>query len=157
MNILGIIIKRILVKIGLIHEDYNSIESLRKRGVKIGNNVDILDSLIDAVRKKDRAQISILTSKVFATGITAVNFAEEIITRARDLITKLDNNQSEEFYFLERAIDQLRKAVVEMHSSGIADIILERWRLWSINRGRRLLPLKKIPPSALNPSINLRT
>lgn len=84
-----------------------------------------LDALIDAVRKKDRAQIALLTSKVFASGITAVNFAEEIITRARDLITKLDSNQSEEFYFLESAIEQLRKAVVEMHSSGIADIILE--------------------------------
>lgn len=84
-----------------------------------------LDSLIDAVRKKDRAQISILTSKVFASGITAVNFAEEIITRARDRITQLGDSQSEEFYFLERAIEQLRKAVVEMHSSGIADIILE--------------------------------
>ena len=84
-----------------------------------------LDDLINAVRSKDRAKISILTSKVFASGITAVNFAEEIITRARDLITKPDNNQSDEFYFLERAIDLLRKAVVEMHSSGIADIILE--------------------------------
>ena len=40
--------RRILVKIGLLHEDFTSIESLRKRGVKIGDNVDILDSLIDS-------------------------------------------------------------------------------------------------------------
>ena len=39
--------ENILVKIGLIHEDYTSIESLRKRGVKIGENVDIIDSMID--------------------------------------------------------------------------------------------------------------
>ena len=47
MNILKIIIRRLLIKIGLIHEDYTSSDSLRKRGVKIGENVDILDSLID--------------------------------------------------------------------------------------------------------------
>ncbi|MBR1580035.1 MAG: DNA polymerase III subunit gamma/tau [Selenomonadaceae bacterium] len=84
-----------------------------------------LDDLISAVRSKERAKISLLTSKVFASGITAANFAEDIITRARDLITALNDNQSADFYFYERMIDLLRKAVVEMHSSGIADIILE--------------------------------
>ena len=41
------ILRRLLIKIGFIHEDYASIENLRKRGVKIGENVDILDCLID--------------------------------------------------------------------------------------------------------------
>ena len=84
-----------------------------------------LDDLIDAVRTKDRARISLLTSKVFGSGITAVNFAEDIITRARDLIVALDGKRSDDFYFFERMTDMLRKAVVEMHSSGIADIVLE--------------------------------
>ena len=39
---------RILRKIGIVKPiDYSSIESLRKRGVKIGENTDILNSLID--------------------------------------------------------------------------------------------------------------
>ena len=84
-----------------------------------------LDDLIDAIRSKDRLKISMLNAKVLASGITAIDFAEEIITRARDLITKLDSAQSEEFYFLERMIELLRKAAVEMRASGIADIILE--------------------------------
>ena len=84
-----------------------------------------LDDLIDAIRSKDRLRISMLNAKVLASGITAGDFAEEIITRARDLITKLDSSQSDEFYFLERMIDLLRKAAVEMRASGIADIILE--------------------------------
>ena len=41
------LLKRIGIKIGLIHEDYTSIESLRKRGVKIGDNVDIINTYID--------------------------------------------------------------------------------------------------------------
>lgn len=41
------LLRSILLKLGLIHEDYTSVESLRKRGVKIGENVDIIDSLID--------------------------------------------------------------------------------------------------------------
>lgn len=84
-----------------------------------------LDDLINAIRSKDRLKISALNAKVLASGITALDFAEEIITRARDLITKLDNAQSEEFYFLDRMIELLRKAAVEMRASGIADIILE--------------------------------
>ncbi len=42
------IFTRILRKLGIIRPiDYTSIEALRKRGVKIGENVDILNSLID--------------------------------------------------------------------------------------------------------------
>lgn len=42
------IITRILRKLGILKPiDYTSIEALRKRGVKIGENVDILNSLID--------------------------------------------------------------------------------------------------------------
>ena len=41
------ILRIIGIKIGFIHEDYTSLDSLRKRGVKIGENVDIIDSLID--------------------------------------------------------------------------------------------------------------
>ena len=41
-------IKRILRKLGILKPiDYTSIESLRKRGVKIGENVDIVGSYID--------------------------------------------------------------------------------------------------------------
>lgn len=40
-------VKRLLIKIGFIHEDYTSIDSLRKRGVKIGDNVDIINTYID--------------------------------------------------------------------------------------------------------------
>lgn len=41
-------IKRILRKLGIMKPiDYTSVEALRKRGVKIGENVDILNSLID--------------------------------------------------------------------------------------------------------------
>lgn len=40
-------IKRLLIKIGFIHENYTSIDSLRKRGVKIGDNVDIINTYID--------------------------------------------------------------------------------------------------------------
>lgn len=42
------IIKKMLASLGLIDiTDYTSIEALRKRGVKIGENVDIIDTLID--------------------------------------------------------------------------------------------------------------
>ena len=42
------IIKRILAKIGIIQAvDYNSVEYLRTKGVVIGENVDIINSLID--------------------------------------------------------------------------------------------------------------
>jgi maltose O-acetyltransferase len=41
------ILKRILIKIGVIHEDYTIIESLRARGVRIGENVDIINTNID--------------------------------------------------------------------------------------------------------------
>ena len=41
------LLRKIGIKIGLIHEDFTSIESLRKRGVKIGDNVDIINSYID--------------------------------------------------------------------------------------------------------------
>lgn len=42
------IIRKILVLLGIIDgTDYTSIEALRKRGVKIGKNVDILDTNID--------------------------------------------------------------------------------------------------------------
>ena len=42
------IIKKMLAALGLIDTtDYTSIEALRKRGVKIGENVDIIDTLID--------------------------------------------------------------------------------------------------------------
>ncbi len=84
-----------------------------------------LDELISAVRNKDRRKITELTSKIFASGITAVNFNEEIIMRLRDLLTKLDSSQSEEFAEYERMIDLLRKASTEMRVSGIPDIILE--------------------------------
>ena len=40
-------VKRLLIKIGLIHKDYTSIDSLRKSGVKIGDNVDIINTYID--------------------------------------------------------------------------------------------------------------
>ena len=84
-----------------------------------------LDDLIDAIRSKDRSKISMLNAKVLASGITAIDFAEEIITHARDRITQLDNSQSDDFQFFARLIDLLRKAAVEMRASGIADIILE--------------------------------
>ena len=113
-----------------------------------------LDALIDAVRAKDRAKIVVLTSKVFASGITAVNFAEDIITRARDLITNLDNNRSDEFYFLERTIDLLRKAVVEMHSSGIADIILETTLLKLTSDAA---PVVVVPSGSSNPTVETPT
>lgn len=42
------ILNRILIKLGLIKPiDYNSIEYLRTRGVEIGNNVHIINSVID--------------------------------------------------------------------------------------------------------------
>lgn len=42
------IITRILRKLGIMKPiDYTSVEALRRRGVKIGKNVDILNSLID--------------------------------------------------------------------------------------------------------------
>lgn len=44
---LNIKLKRFLIKLGVIHEDYTSIESLRKRGVKIGKNVDLINTYID--------------------------------------------------------------------------------------------------------------
>lgn len=42
------IIKWLLRKLGMIpEEDYTSVEAYRRRGVKIGKNVDIINSLID--------------------------------------------------------------------------------------------------------------
>jgi len=42
------ILRKILGTIGLIDTtDYTSIDALRKRGVKIGNNVDIINTMID--------------------------------------------------------------------------------------------------------------
>ena len=41
-------IRKFLILLGFIDDtDYTSIESLKKRGVKIGENVDIIDTLID--------------------------------------------------------------------------------------------------------------
>ena len=84
-----------------------------------------LDELIAAVRDKNRLKISEIAAKIFASGITAVNFNEELIMHLRDRIMKLDPAQSEEFSTYERMIDLLRKASMEMRASGIPDIILE--------------------------------
>ena len=101
-----------------------------------------LDELINAVRNKDRLKISEITAKISASGITAINFNEELITRLRDLITALTDGQSEEFYVYERMIDQLRKAAVEMRASGIADIILETTLLKLASDAMRFQPVE---------------
>lgn len=44
------LLKKVIAKLRVIlkgPEDFNSVESLRKRGVVVGNNVDIINSLID--------------------------------------------------------------------------------------------------------------
>ena len=113
-----------------------------------------LDELINAVRSKDRTTISEITAKIFASGITATNFNEEIITRLRDLITKLEGGQSEEFYEYERMIEQLRAAALEMRSSGIPDIILETTLLKLTSDAIQVQSIEVRPPSTTTPERN---
>lgn len=40
-------LKKIVTKVRYFHKDVNIIDALRKRGVQIGSNVDIIDSFID--------------------------------------------------------------------------------------------------------------
>ena len=84
-----------------------------------------LDEIIEAAKSKDRKNIIESTAKAFKSGLTANTIAESIITRLRDIVSKINNSRSPELNFYNEMIDQLRKAVIEMQGSGIPEVILE--------------------------------
>ena len=84
-----------------------------------------LDAIINAINLKERGEVIECTAKVFKSGLTAAAIAEALITRLRDIVTKITDSHSPELSFYNNVIDELRKSVIEMQGSGIPEIILE--------------------------------
>ena len=84
-----------------------------------------LDEIIEAAKSKDRVNIIKSTNAAFKSGLTANIIAESIITRLRDIVSKINDSRSTELAIYNEMIDQLRKSVIEMQGSGIPEVILE--------------------------------
>ncbi len=84
-----------------------------------------LDEIINAAKSKKRAQIIKSTANAFKTGLTANIIAESLITRLRDIVSQIEDVNSEDLAIYNEMIDQLRKATIEMQGSGIPEVILE--------------------------------
>ena len=84
-----------------------------------------LDEIIEAAKTKDRRNIIKSTNAAFKSGLTANIIAESIITRLRDIVSKINDSSSSDLAIYNEMIDQLRKAVIEMQGSGIPEVILE--------------------------------
>ena len=83
-----------------------------------------LDEIISAVTAKDRAACGRAVTKAFQSGLAANSIAEALITRLRDIeFEQLDDGKN--FAELDKIIDAVRQATLEMNGSGIPDIILE--------------------------------
>lgn len=99
--------------------------------------VDVVDStlglisdydlfeIIESAKLKDRRRIIESTTKAFKSGLTANIIAESLISELRDIVSNINDSSSMELATYNEMIDQLRKAVIEMQSSGIPEIILE--------------------------------
>ena len=84
-----------------------------------------LDEIIEAAKSKDRSKIIKSTNAAFKSGLTANIIAESIITRLRDIVSKINDSRSTDLAIYNEMIDQLRKSVIEMQGSGIPEVILE--------------------------------
>ena len=84
-----------------------------------------LDEIIEAAKSKNRRKIIESTAAAFKSGLTASIIAESIITRLRDIVSKINDSRSTDLAIYNEMIDQLRKSVMEMQGSGIPEVILE--------------------------------
>ena len=85
-----------------------------------------LDAIINAVKSRDRDELSIAVAHAFRSGLSAVSIAESLISRVRDLEFELiKDRKSSELTRLENFAAQIRKALVEMQYSGVPEIIFE--------------------------------
>ena len=84
-----------------------------------------LDEIIEAAKSKERRNIIKSTAAAFKSGLTANIIAESIITRLRDIVSKINDSCSPDLAIYNEMIDQLRKSLIEMQGSGIPEVILE--------------------------------
>lgn len=84
-----------------------------------------LDEIIVAVNAKDRAAVGRAVTNAFRSGLAANAIAEALITRLRDIEFDMLNDDAKNFSDLDRIIDAVRQATLEMNGSGIPDIIFE--------------------------------
>ena len=84
-----------------------------------------LDEIIFAVRNKNRAEVVQAITHAFQSGLTAISIAESLITRLRDFEFQNLSRSNSELSAIENFVSEIRKATLEMQSSGIPDIILE--------------------------------
>ncbi len=85
-----------------------------------------LDEIISAVKSQNRADVAKSVGQAFQSGLSSISIAEALITRLRDLEFEILGRQNDsELRTFDRFVDALRKAALEMQSSGVPDIILE--------------------------------
>ena len=84
-----------------------------------------LDEIIVAVNAKDRAAVGRAVTNAFRSGLAANAIAEALIARLRDIEFDMLNDDAKNFSDIDRIIDALRQATLEMNGSGIPDIIFE--------------------------------
>ena len=85
-----------------------------------------LDEIINAVKSRDRAALTLAVEHAFRSGLSAVSIAESLIARLRDLeFELLKKRNTSELALFENLVTQMRKAVVEMQYSGVPEIIFE--------------------------------
>ena len=85
-----------------------------------------LDEIISAVKAKNRADIASAVNHAFRSGLSSISIAEALITRLRDLeFEMLDRRNDSALQEMDTFVDAVRKAALEMQSSGVPDIILE--------------------------------
>ena len=87
---------------------------------------DDLDAITDAVKSRDREDLSKAVARAFRSGLSAVSIAESLISRVRDLeFELLKDRNTAELTRLENFAAQIRKALAEMQYSGVPEIIFE--------------------------------
>lgn len=84
-----------------------------------------LDEIIAAVKNQNRAEVAQAITHAYRSGLTSISIAESLITRLRDFEFQNLSASNAELAATENFISELRKATLEMQSSGIPDIILE--------------------------------
>lgn len=86
----------------------------------------VLDEIISAVNSQDRIKVDKAIQQAFSSGVSPISIAESLITRLRDLeFEKLEDHNSYDFLNSDSLISEIRKAIFEMQSSTIPDVILE--------------------------------
>ena len=84
-----------------------------------------LDDIISATKAKNRKAVGVAITRAFRSGLPANVIAESLIMRLRDIEFEMLDKGEKNFSELDKIIDALRQATIEMNGSGIPDIILE--------------------------------